>query len=44
MAKNKETKPTGRAKPLAVSPNVTKNRKRRYGTGGKLYCKGGKLK
>lgn len=42
MAAKKKT--TGRPKPIAAKAGVTKNPRRRYGEGGKVYCKGGKLK
>lgn len=35
---------TGRAKAPIMKAGATKNPKRRYDKGGKLYCKGGKLK
>jgi hypothetical protein len=34
----------GRAKPTMIKAGVTKNRKRKYCGGGKLYKSGGKLK
>jgi hypothetical protein len=37
-------KKTGRAKPVAAKAGFTKDPKRRYGNGGKIYCKGGRLK
>ena len=37
-------KKTNRPKPVAAKAGFTKNPKRRYGEGGKLFCKGGKLK
>jgi len=37
-------KKTSRAKPVAFKTGVTRDPKRRYGKGGKLFCKGGKLK
>lgn len=39
-----EKKTTKRGKPAVPKAGVTKNRARRYGDGGKLYCGGGKLK
>lgn len=35
---------TRRAKPIAGKVGATRDPKRRYEKGGKLYCKGGKLK
>lgn len=35
---------TGRAKPVVAKAGVTRNPKRRYCGGGKLYSKGGKVK
>lgn len=37
-------KKSGRPKPVATKAGVTKNPKRRFDKGGKLFCKGGKLK
>jgi hypothetical protein len=37
-------KKTGRAKPVAAKAGFSRDPKRRYNDGGKLYCKGGKLK
>lgn len=37
-------KRTGRPKPVVPKAGVTKNRERRYTSGGKLYKCGGKLK
>ena len=42
MAKSK--KKTGRAKPVAAKAGMSRDPKRRYDKGGKLFCKGGKLK
>lgn len=38
------TRKTGRPKPMTPKAGITKNGKRRYCGGGKLFCKGGKLK
>lgn len=35
---------TRRAKPVIAKAGVTRDSKRRYGCGGKLYGKGGKIK
>lgn len=37
-------KKTGRARPMTPKAGVTRNPKRRYCGGGKLFCKGGKMK
>lgn len=34
----------GRVKANTIKAGVTKDRSRKYGSGGKIYCKGGKLK
>ena len=37
-------KKTGRPKPVAAKAGMSMDPKRRFGNGGKKYCKGGKLK
>ena len=41
MATKKVSK---RPKPVAAKAGLTRDSKRRYGNGGKLFCKGGRLK
>lgn len=36
-------KRAGRPRPVAAKAKVSRDPKTRYGKGGKLYCKGGKL-
>ena len=42
MATKKRT--TRRPKPIAAKAGLSRDPKRRYGEGGKVFCKGGKLK
>lgn len=44
MAGTKKTKKRLRPKPVAAKAGLSKNPKRRYSSGGTLFCKGGKLK